>query len=101
MPRGRRATELRCAAGYEGERLGDKGHVGQEDRASKPQGLRGDFILRKVGRHGILEHGTGGVIHFSDLLQDRVSHHGASCRSEDTREAERTVLGLQTEVALG
>lgn len=51
MPRGRRATELRCAAGYEGERLGDKGHEGQEDRASKPQGLRGDFILRKVGRH--------------------------------------------------
>lgn len=30
---------------------GDKGHVGQEDRASKPQGLGGDFILRKVGRH--------------------------------------------------
>lgn len=39
-----------CAAGYEGERLGDRYHRGQ-DRASKPQGLRGDFILRKVERH--------------------------------------------------
>ena len=46
------AGELQsCAAGYKGERLGDKGHVGQEDRASKPQGRKGDFILRKVGRH--------------------------------------------------
>lgn len=39
----------KCLEAEEG--LGDKGHVGQEDRASKPQGQKGDFILRKVGRH--------------------------------------------------
>lgn len=53
MPRGRRATEPDCAA-LQATRVrdwGDKGHVGQEDRASKPQGLGGDFFLRKVGRH--------------------------------------------------
>lgn len=49
---------------------------------------------------GTLEQGAGGVIHFSGLLQDRVSHCGASRGSEETREAEATVPGLQKEAAL-
>lgn len=104
MPRGRRATELGCAA-LQATRVrdwGDKGHVGQEDRASKPQGLGGDFFSQEGGEtQGTLEHGTGGVVHFSGLLQDRVSHRGASWRSEETREAERTAPGASDRGSLG
>lgn len=48
MPRDKRATELCCNAGLEGERLRDKGHAGQEARARTEAD---DFIVREVGSH--------------------------------------------------
>lgn len=102
-PRGRRATELGCDAGCEGGRLGGEGHAGQEARARKPQGPRGggNFILREVETQGTWEQGAVRVIHFRGLLQDIVSHCGASWGSEETRGAEAAVPGLQIEVADG